>query len=131
MRKLIILLSVGLGLTGAIIFYSLAEASEYATFEVARAHPGREYHVLGKPRRDLEMRYEPQKNANLFTFYLEDSDNNVYRVVYNGAKPRDFDTPDKIVVVGSMQGDEFHARDIQLKCPSKYNDGTRIQTASQ
>lgn len=131
MKKLIILIVVGLGLAGGIIYYSLAESSEYATFEKARRTPGREFHVAGVLRRDLEMRYDPQQNANLFVFYLKDSNNDTYKVIYNGAKPQDFDNSEQVVVVGSFQDDAFYARQILLKCPSKYNDGPQVTVAER
>ena len=44
------------------------------------------------------------------------------KVVYNSAKPQDFEKSDQVVVVGRMNGDEFQASSLLLKCPSKYND---------
>ena len=38
-------------------------------------------------------------------------------------KPQDFERSEQIVLIGKVQGDEFHASDILMKCPSKYNDG--------
>ena len=35
----------------------------------------------------------------------------------------DFQKSEQIVLIGKMQGDAFHANDILMKCPSKYNDG--------
>ena len=35
---------------------------------------------------------------------------------------------EKIVIVGSMEGDHFLANKILLKCPSKYTDG-EVKTA--
>lgn len=131
MKKLIILLLVGLGLAGGIIYYSLAESSEYATFSKALQAPEREFHVAGVLRRDLEMRYDPQQNANLFVFYMKDSENNTFKVVYNGSKPQDFDNSEQVVVVGSIQDNVFYARQILLKCPSKYNDGPQMNVAAK
>lgn len=129
MKKLIFLVVVGLGLAGGIIYYSLAESSEYATFAEASLKPGREFHIAGVLRRDLEMRYDPQQNANLFVFYLKDSNNDTYKVIYNGVKPQDFDNSEQVVVVGTFKNDAFYARQILLKCPSKYNDGPQMTVA--
>ncbi|MCS6980031.1 MAG: cytochrome c maturation protein CcmE [Flavobacteriales bacterium] len=131
MKKLLLILVLALGLTGAIMYYSLAESSEYATFSKASQAPGREFHVAGTLRRDLEMQYDPRTNANVFIFYLKDSENQTFKVIYNGAKPQDFDNSEQVVVVGSVENDVFHARQILLKCPSKYNDGPQMKVAER
>jgi len=42
------------------------------------------------------------------------------KVVFEGAKPNNFELADKIVVKGKFDGDHFHASQILTKCPSKY-----------
>ncbi|HNY04083.1 MAG TPA: cytochrome c maturation protein CcmE, partial [Bacteroidales bacterium] len=44
------------------------------------------------------------------------------QVIYNNAKPQDFEKSEKVVIIGSMQGEIFVAKSLLLKCPSKYND---------
>jgi cytochrome c-type biogenesis protein CcmE len=44
------------------------------------------------------------------------------KVVLNAAKPQDFELSEQIVITGKMKGDEFHASDLLMKCPSKYKD---------
>ena len=44
------------------------------------------------------------------------------RVILHKSVPQDFQKSEQIVLIGKMQGDEFHANDILMKCPSKYND---------
>ncbi len=41
------------------------------------------------------------------------------KVQYNEPVPPDFTKSEKVVVIGSYSGDEFHASKILLKCPSK------------
>ena len=43
------------------------------------------------------------------------------QVLYNGTKPQDFERAEQIVVIGRMEGETFHASQILMKCPSKYN----------
>ena len=45
------------------------------------------------------------------------------KVLYNGTQPQDFEKSEQIVIVGKMSGNEFHASEILMKCPSKYNNG--------
>lgn len=37
--------------------------------------------------------------------------------------PQDIEKSEQIVLIGKMKGEEFHATEILMKCPSKYNDG--------
>jgi cytochrome c-type biogenesis protein CcmE len=59
---------------------------------------------------------------------LLDEKGNESKVVYNNPEPADFDRSEKIVIVGSMDGEHFKADKILLKCPSKYTDG-QVKTA--
>jgi cytochrome c-type biogenesis protein CcmE len=43
-------------------------------------------------------------------------------VTYNEPMPADFTKSEKVVVIGSYEGDSFHASKILLKCPSKYQE---------
>lgn len=38
------------------------------------------------------------------------------------AKPQDFERSEQVVLTGKMDGDEFVATEILMKCPSKYKD---------
>jgi cytochrome c-type biogenesis protein CcmE len=51
------------------------------------------------------------------------------KVVLHKNKPQDFERAEQIVLIGKMEGEEFHASEILMKCPSKYND-TKPQAAS-
>ena len=65
--------------------------------------------------------YNPEINANLFGFYLVDNEGREKKVLYNGSKPQDFERSEQIVVIGKMDGENFHCSQILMKCPSKYN----------
>jgi len=67
--------------------------------------------------------YNPEQNANLFSFYLVDSEGLEKKVMFNGSKPQDFERSESVVITGKMKGDAFLADKILMKCPSKYNDG--------
>ncbi len=98
------------------------DASTYEDFGVANAHPGKEYHVVGTLNRGKAKFYDPKQDANFFSFYMVDEKGNESKVVYHNPEPTDFDRSEKIVIVGSMEGDHFEASKILLKCPSKYTD---------
>ncbi|MDZ4669052.1 MAG: cytochrome c maturation protein CcmE [bacterium] len=98
------------------------DASTYEGFEVAASKPEKEFHVVGVLNREKEKYYDPQKDANYFSFYLIDEKGKESKVVYHNPEPTDFARSEKVVIVGSMEGDHFEASKILLKCPSKYNE---------
>lgn len=104
------------------IFTSLGDASTYADFSLAQKHEGKEFHVVGKLNKEKEMIYQPEKDANLFYFYMKDTSNVEKIVKLYQAKPQDFEHTEQIVVIGSCAGDTFHASSVLMKCPSKYVD---------
>lgn len=114
---LVIALSIGA------ILSTFADSSTYATFTEAAESPSREYHVVGQLNMEKEMVYNPEQNANLFSFFLVDRDGNERLVHFNGSKPQDFERSEQVVITGKMGDEAFIADKILMKCPSKYNDG--------
>jgi cytochrome c-type biogenesis protein CcmE len=53
-------------------------------------------------------------------FDMVDEDGNTMTVLYNGVKPGNFEEAIQIVAVGSYQEGVFHAEQLLVKCPSKY-----------
>lgn len=121
----IILIAIAIGA----ILTSLGDASTYATFSSAKQNEGKEFHVVGKLNKQREMLYEPEKDPNIFTFYMKDSDSTETKVILHQSKPQDFEHTEQIVAIGKMEGSEFHASSVLMKCPSKYVD-TRKQVES-
>lgn len=113
----IIVIAVALG----VIMSTISNSSTYESFTVASSRQGKEFHVVGKLNRSKPYEYHPEINPNVFSFYMMDNQGVERKVVLNKAKPQDFDKSEQIVIIGKMQGDDFMAKDILLKCPSKYN----------
>ena len=44
------------------------------------------------------------------------------KVVCSREKPQDFERSEQIVLTGKVKDNVFMAHDMQLKCPSKYQD---------
>jgi len=108
---------------------SLYDSSTYAGLEEAMANPGREYHVVGVLDRSQEVVYEPSLNASLTSFTMVDLEGQTARVYLGKAKPQDFERSERLVLIGKATADgEFHARDMLMKCPSKYNEEHRIES---
>lgn len=60
--------------------------------------------------------------SNLFVFKIRDEFGDVVKVVYDGAKPGNFDQASHVVCVGKYEKGVFHAKDLLVKCPSKYQE---------
>lgn len=123
MKKLHIIGIAIIAVALAIMVTTISDSSTYVNFETAREKEGKKFHVVGVLNRDKEFIYNPEKNANLFGFYMVDNDGKEMKVWYNDTKPQDFEKSEQIVVIGKVVGNEFHVSkgDLLMKCPSKYN----------
>ena len=81
--------------------------------------------LVGHWVRPEAARYDPA--TNLFSFYLEDDQEEVRLVHYQNPKPASFEDAEKIVVEGHLGGDVFQADRILMKCPSKYSDTRALE----
>ncbi len=116
---IIVIVAVAIGA----LIATMGSSSSYSDFVEAGKNPDTEYHVVGKCDKTKATEYNPAVNTDEFTFYLVDNKGIEKKVVLHKNKPQDFDRSEQIVIIGKMQGEEFHAKDILMKCPSKYNDG--------
>ncbi|MEI6901352.1 MAG: cytochrome c maturation protein CcmE [Bacteroidota bacterium] len=122
MKTIHIIIILVLVVAVAVVISTMTDSSTYSDFSEAAKKPGKELHIIGKLNRAKPMEYNAQQNANQFSFYLVDDKGIEKKVIYNNAKPQDFEKSEKVVIIGSMQGDQFMAKSLLLKCPSKYND---------
>lgn len=109
------------------ILSTVADSSTFVNFAQATSQPGEEFQVVGELNKEKEMHYNPEENANLFTFYMVDNDGQERKVYFHGTKPQDFERSEQIVVTGKFRDNEFHASKILMKCPSKYNNGEMVE----
>jgi cytochrome c-type biogenesis protein CcmE len=123
MKKLHVIGIVIIAIAIGVIFISLKNTSTYADFSEAIANPEKEYHVVGKLDKTQPQLYDPKINADQFMFSLIDNKGISKQVVLHKSRPQDFEKSEQIVLIGKMEGNDFHANDILMKCPSKYNDG--------
>ncbi len=124
MKKIHIIAILIIAIAFGVVMTSLSNNSTYASFNEAAAHPDKVYHVVGKLDKNKPFLYDAHLNANLFTFYLIDNKGVERKVMLQKPKPDDFEHSEQIVVIGNANGtDEFKAKDLLMKCPSKYNDG--------
>lgn len=121
MRKIHIISIILIAAAVGILLSLSGDVSTFTTFSEA-ARTGKVVKISGHLSKDKDMHYNPQENPNYFTFYLKDSENQERKVVLYSAKPQDFERSESIVLTGKMKGEEFHASDMLMKCPSKYKD---------
>ena len=113
----LVVIAVGVGA----LTMQAKDVSTYGNFSEAQAS-GEKVKVAGKLAKDKPMIYDPVKNANDFSFYLEDTKGKEVLVHLMKPKPQDFELSEQVVVTGEMKGNSFVANDILMKCPSKYKD---------
>lgn len=128
MKKTHIIALIAIAIAIAALVSIAGQASTYANFMEAAAKPNQTHQVVGHLVTDKPVVYNPETNANSFSFYMKDESGTERQVICQKEKPAEFERSEQIVLKGSMQGDVFVAHDILLKCPSKYQD-EQIQNA--
>src|SRR5580692_9971519 len=108
MKKSAILGLVTIAIAIAVIISLYSKTSTYSTFGEAKKTAS-ELRVVGHLDKQKELYYDAAKNANYFSFYVEDNKGEECKVIYPGTKPQDFERSEQIVLTGQMIGNEFHA----------------------
>ena len=119
MKKSAIFGLVIIAIAIAVIISVYSNSSTYGSFKDAEATES-ELQVKGQLNKQKELYYDATTDANYFSFYMKDDDGQERKVVFTGTKPQDFERSEQIVLTGRMQGEEFRASKILMKCPSKY-----------
>jgi cytochrome c-type biogenesis protein CcmE len=98
---------------------------EYVNFKEAQSRQ-RTVEVKGQWVKDKDSKFDV--GTNQFTFYMKDDNATEMKVVFEGAKPNNFEVAEAVVVKGKVKDGYFHAKDILTKCPSKYEaKGTDVK----
>jgi cytochrome c-type biogenesis protein CcmE len=116
-----------LGLSLFAMWGNAAGSTVYASFATARAS-GEDVHVVGKWVMKDRAHYD--NTQDLFTFYMQDTTNEVSLVKFYDPMPVNFQSAERIAIQGKFEGNAFVADDILMKCPSKYNKEEGFETAS-
>nr|WP_294948472.1 cytochrome c maturation protein CcmE [uncultured Mucilaginibacter sp.] len=119
MKKSSIFGLVVIAIAIAVIISVYSNTSTYGSFTDAKQTES-ELHVVGRLNKQKKLYYDATKDANYFSFYMKDDKGSECKVVFTGTKPEDFERSEEIVLTGKMIGNEFHASNILMKCPSKY-----------
>ena len=128
MKKTHLALLVVIAVLIGFIVSIASDYSSYKTFSTAQSNTERDFQIVVQLEKEQPIAYNPETDANHFTFYLKDNDGEVRKVIFNGAKPQDFERSEQIVLTGRMKGEDFYATKLLMKCPSKYkNDQLEVR----
>lgn len=127
MKKTHIIAIVFIAVAIAFMIGSVNDSSSYADFDEAFENPLKEYHVVGELDRSAEIAYNPQVNPNITKFTMVDKQGERRKVILNKSKPQDFERSESVVLIGKANGDEFHATEMLMKCPSKYKEEGKFE----
>lgn len=124
MKKTHIIAGLMVVLAIFILMQLSGEVSPYVDFETAAstAQEGGKVKIVGQLVKEKPMEWDPVKDPNYFSFFLRDQQGKEQKVVLLQGKPQDFEMSEQIVLTGRMTEEHFLAREVQLKCPSKYKD---------
>jgi len=121
MKKIHIIAIIVIALAIGILISASKDMGTYATFDEAAA-TGDVVKLVGELSKDKVIHYDPETDPNFCSFHVKDAEGKERKVILQMAKPHDFEKSEKVVLTGKVNGDEFIASDVLLKCPSKYKD---------
>lgn len=129
MKNLFPIYLIFLSIAIIIVISTFADASTYVSFSDAKSlySVGKKspIHVVGRLIKNEENQVLGIKKSddNLsFSFEMIDEEGTIENVFYGEPMPPDFILSDQVVVIGSYNDKRFIAKEILLKCPSKYTE---------
>jgi len=131
MKKTHLILLLIMALAVGVLISMSGDFSEYSNFKTAAAATSRNHQVVGHLSLDKAVIYEPTQNPNEFRFFMKDANGEEMQVLCLKPKPQDFERSEQIVLTGKVEKDLFVAHQIQLKCPSKYQDEANAQLSEK
>ena len=120
MKRTYIVVLFFLAICIGVVASQLGNVSSYAHFQNKDLLEGKEVRLKGTLAMNAPVIYDPQVDPNSFTFHLLDMNGEERKVVCFDEKPIDFERSDEIVLTGRMKDSVFYAKDLLVKCPSKY-----------
>jgi cytochrome c-type biogenesis protein CcmE len=129
MKKSHILIIIVIAAAVGILMTTAKDASSYVDFtqayQMASSGSKNDIHVVGSLKKDINghiVGIQEGSDKVSFSFIMVDDKGREQVVTYNQPMPPDFTKSEKVVVIGSYEGDTFSASKILLKCPSKYQE---------
>lgn len=108
----------------AVMFAFLTNASPYVTVSQAKASKADNLHVIGEIDKSTVKLASLRRECR---FVLKDESGDSIQVISSDL-PSNLSEADQVVAIGGMKGDHFQARQLLVKCPSKYeaDKGKRV-----
>ncbi len=103
--------------TGGIVAAFILNASPYMTIAEAKTTSDKKINVVGDIVRETLVN---NAAANTITFDLIDAKKDRIKVVYSGATPANMGNANRVVVIGECKNGKLVAKELRVKCPSKY-----------
>tara|TARA_Y100000590_G_scaffold457119_1_gene609055 strand:- start:114 stop:518 length:405 start_codon:yes stop_codon:yes gene_type:complete len=129
MKNLFPIYLIFLSITIIIVISTFADASTYVSFSDAKSlySVGKKspIHVVGrliKNEKNQVIGIKKSDDNLSFSFEMIDEEGTIENVFYGEPMPPDFILSDQVVVIGSYNDKRFIAKEILLKCPSKYTE---------
>ena len=129
MKNLFPIYLIFLSITIIIVISTFADASTYVSFSDAKSlySVGKKspIHVVGrliKNEKNQVIGIKKSDDNLSFSFEMIDEEGTIENVFYGAPMPPDFILSDQVVVIGSYNDKRFIAKEILLKCPSKYTE---------
>ncbi|HEY0655329.1 MAG TPA: cytochrome c maturation protein CcmE [Chryseosolibacter sp.] len=129
MKKSHILILIVIAAAVGILVSTADDASSYVSFseayQLASNGTKKDIHVVGVLKKDQQgnvIGIQDGADKVSFSFIMVDDNGKEQKVIYNEPMPADFTKSEKVVVIGSYEGETFLASKILLKCPSKYQE---------
>jgi hypothetical protein len=125
MKKIHVVMLVGIAAVIAVLISLMGDLSTYETLASAKQKQGKSVTIIARLDKSDPILFDPAKNANYTSFHVIDSLGNRAKVEYHFEKPFDMEKSERIVLKGTMRGDVFDITrkdGILIKCPSKYKD---------
>lgn len=125
MNRIQIIIIIVVAVIGAILVSTYTTAVDSTTFSEARSNAGKKVKIVGSFDKTKGLQYDALKDANLTVFNVIDKDgySECVNLHYKQGKPMGLEQSENVTIHGQYAADgTFVADDIQMKCPSKYND---------
>ncbi len=125
MKRFHLILLVFIALSIGLLVSFMGNLSTYETIASARQKEGKNVTIIAKLDNNMPIEYNPVKDPNYLSFYIQDTLGGKSKVIYHYGKPYDFEKAERVVLKGKMNGDVFEIAQkegILIKCPSKYKD---------
>lgn len=108
---------------------TFTSTSRSVGFAQAADAPGEECKVSGTLVREEPVIYDPIVDPTKTVFHMEDREGQKCKIILDKAKPTGLENSESIDLYGSMINGEFHATEMLMKCPSKYNESNHVLSA--